>query len=226
MRLNICALGVLLIMSLAACATLGFRSEAQLAFEQGLASFNRGQYTNAVPHFQKATELDPDFGKAYLYLGRSYLNLGQWVNAITALRTAFHLAPQESKQELSQLLFDGLIGGATAALKSGNFREAVGFFKDALAVSPQSTEAQQQLIGALVGLGGQLLAQGKPGEAITTFSEATQQAPQNWEAYAGLARAFWQHGDIFKALAAAQTAMGLAPNHQDVRSLLQQLQGR
>jgi hypothetical protein len=46
------------------------------------------------------------------------------------------------------------------------------------------------------------------------------------DAYVGLARALWQQGELFKALAAAQTALRLAPNHSNMRALLHQLQGR
>jgi len=74
-RLPLLLLGLLLGW-LTACATVGTRSNAQVAFEHGLSLFQRGQYAEAIPLFQEATQLDPDFGQAYLYLGRSYLNLG------------------------------------------------------------------------------------------------------------------------------------------------------
>ena len=64
--------GLLLVLMLVwfnACATLGGPLGAQGAFDQGLVLFNQGRYADAVPHFQRATELDPNFGRAYLYLG-------------------------------------------------------------------------------------------------------------------------------------------------------------
>ena len=75
-------------------------------------------------------------------------------------------------------------------------------------------------------MGGQLLTQGQLRDAIGAFSEATHLAPQQVDAYVGLARALWQRGEIFKALAAVQTALRLAPNNSHVRALLHQLQGR
>jgi tetratricopeptide (TPR) repeat protein len=211
---------------LTACATFGVHSEAQVAFDRGLSLFHRGQYAAAIPLLQEATQLDATFGQAYLYLGRSYLNLGQWGNAIPVLRTAFRLAPEASKHEITQLLLDALLGGATAALKTGGFREAVGLLKEALGLAPQSLHILPPLVEALIGLGGQLLAQGQLRDAIGAFTEATQLAPQQVDAYLGLARALWQQGDLFKALAVAQTALSLAPNNSTVRALLHQLQGR
>jgi tetratricopeptide (TPR) repeat protein len=202
-RLPLLLLGLLLGW-LTACATVGTRSNAQVAFEHGLSLFQRGQYAEAIPLFQEATQLDPDFGQAYLYLGRSYLNLGQWGNAIPVLRTAFRLAPEASKQEVTQLLLDALLGGATAALKTGGFREAVGLLKEALGLAPHAQHLLPPLVEALSGLGGQLLAQGQLRDAIGAFTEATQLAPQQVDAYVGLARAWWQQGELFKALAVVQ----------------------
>ena len=70
------------------------------------------------------------------------------------------------------------------------------------------------------------MAQGQLRDAIGAFTEATQLAPQQVDAYVGLARALWQQGALFQALAAVQTALRLAPNDSTVRALLQQLQGR
>ena len=211
---------------LTACATVGVHSGAQVAFEQGLSLFQHGQYAEAIPLLQEATQLDAHFGQAYLYLGRSYLHLGQWSNAIPVLRTAFRLTPEASKHAITQLLLDAVLGGATAALKTGSFREAVDLLKEALGLAPQAHHLLPLLVEALIGLGGQLLALGQLRDAIGALTEATQLAPQQVDAYLGLARALWQQGDLFKALAAAQTALRLAPHNSNVRALLHQLQGR
>ena len=43
-------------------------------------------------------------------LGRSYLNLGRFMDAVPPLRTAFDLAPDETKNEISNLLLDAMMG--------------------------------------------------------------------------------------------------------------------
>ena len=224
-RMPVLLLGLLLGW-LTACAHVGMPSEAQVAFDHGLRLFQHGQYAEAIPRFQEATQLDPNLGQAYLYLGRSYVNLGQWGNAIPVLRTAFRLAPEASQHEVTQLLLDALLGGATAALKTGGFREAVGLLQEALGLAPRAQHLLPPLVEALIGLGGQLLAQGQLRDAIGALTEATQLAPQQVDAYVGLARALWQQGELFKALAVVQTALRLAPNDSTVRALLNQLQGR
>jgi len=98
----------LLIASLASCAGIQAR-QAQSEFDAGLSLFNRGHYDEAIPYFEKATEIDPDFGKAYLYLGRSYLNLGRWSEAVPPLRTAYRLNPGETKKEIADIIFDVIL---------------------------------------------------------------------------------------------------------------------
>ena len=79
---------VLIILVLTSCAGIGVFSSAQNEFEIGLDLFNRGQYEKAIKHFNKSTELDPMFGRPYIYLGRSYVTLMRWHEAIlpSALR--------------------------------------------------------------------------------------------------------------------------------------------
>ena len=218
LTVSICGLG--------ACAGMEVRPDAQISFEQGLALFNQGRHEEAIPNFMQATQLDPNFGRGYLYLGRSYLNLGRWQEAVPPLRAALRLAPDETKQDVVRVLIDALIGAATHQLQLDNTQASIGLLKEVLKLQPQSVQAMQQLVGALLALGGQLLSQGKANAAIDTYLEATQLAPSNLDAYLGLARAFFQHGDLSKTLAAVQSALRLSPTSLDALSLLQQLQRR
>ena len=94
-----------------ACATLDhFRG--QDSFERGLALFNQGRFAAAIPYFEAATREDPDFAQAYFYLGRAYISESRWRAAIQPLRTAFRLAPQESKQEIMDLIIDATFAAA------------------------------------------------------------------------------------------------------------------
>ncbi len=102
-----------LFIALVSCAGFAARSAARSEFDAGLSVFNRGRYEEAVPHFVKATELEPEFGRAYLYLGRSYLNLSRWSDAVPPLRTAFRLAPEESRREMADIILDVLLQNAS-----------------------------------------------------------------------------------------------------------------
>ena len=76
-----------------------FVSDAQNEFEEGLNLFNSGRYQEAIPRSQRASDLDPNFARAYFYLRRSYIGLKSWRQALTPLRTAYRLSPEETKRE-------------------------------------------------------------------------------------------------------------------------------
>lgn len=97
--------------ALASCAALRDRT-ARAEFDEGLSLFNRGRYAEAAGHFEKATELAPEFGDAYLYLGRSYLNLGRWSEAVPPLRTAYRLSPDETRAQIADIILDVLLRNA------------------------------------------------------------------------------------------------------------------
>lgn len=224
-----CMATVVALGSLVSCASLDLPGSSQSAFEAGLGLFNQGKYEEAIPHFVKATESDPEVGRAYLYLGRSQLNLRRWSDALASLRTAYLLAPEETKQEVVQILIDALIGVGSASLAQGNLGESVSIFREAWALAPASEQVKKLLADALIQAGTQLLSQGQASEAVSAFQEAIQLAPKNFRAYIGLARSLWQSGDALKALPAAQRALQLAPNSSEALSaftLLGQLQSR
>jgi tetratricopeptide (TPR) repeat protein len=105
-------LGSIYLLAFTACATLPLFREGQASFDAGLALFNQGRFQEAVPYFQRATSENPDFAQAYLYLGRSQVSLRRWREAIQPLRTAYRLAPEETKQEVFNLLTDALFAAA------------------------------------------------------------------------------------------------------------------
>lgn len=201
------------------CAGLLIGSDARQEFEKGLALFNAGNYEQAAPHFVKATELEPEFGRAYLYLGRSYLNLRRWLDAIPPLRTAYRLSPTETKKEALDILLDALLAAATDAFKRGNFQGAITHLREGLALSPQSESLQHQLVDSLIGFGGQLLSQGKFSEAISAYTEVIDLSPNQFDAYLGLAKAFFKQGNLMQALQAAQKAARINPSSGEAQSL-------
>ena len=97
---------VIFINLLISCGGLGVKRTAQSEFDSGLSLFNQGHYEESIQPFVRATKLVPEFGRAYLYLGRAYLNLGKWQEALQPLRTAFRIAPEDSNKEVAEILMD------------------------------------------------------------------------------------------------------------------------
>lgn len=201
----------------------GIFSEAQNEFDQGLVFFNQGRYQEAAARFQRATELDANFGRAYLYLGRSFVNLRSWGRALPPLRTAYRLVPDETKSEVLGILIDALLSFGLDAFKSGDFTSAIGSFREVLTLQPNSAQGRNDLIRALVGQGGALLSQGNVRSAISSYTEAAKMAPTNFDALFGLAKALFRNGDYLKALQTAEDAMRFDSGNRELQSLLQEL---
>jgi tetratricopeptide (TPR) repeat protein len=106
-------LAAVLLCATLSCAGLGGKSPAQSEFDTGLSLFNRGRFEEAVPHFERATEHEPEFGDAYFYLARSYINLDRWEEALYPLRAAMRLSPGISQEEITDLMLDVLLRHAT-----------------------------------------------------------------------------------------------------------------
>ena len=206
-----------------ACASVGLFSGAKNEFDRGMALFNSGKYQEAIPHFQKSAEIDPDFSDAYLYLGRSYLNSGKWIEAISPLRTALRLSPDKTRKDIIAILVDALFGAASSELKRGNFQSSIGYFKEVLDLRPGSSRATNELFSALIAFGGNLLSKGNATGAISRFSEAIKLSPENATGYLWLAKAFVKNGDFLSALQSAKDAIRLDPTNNSAQSLMREL---
>ena len=218
-----CLMLTLLALFLISCAGLPMGPNAQSEFEKGLALYNDGQYENALPYFKKATEIDQEFARAYMYMGRSYLNLEKWADAIPPLWKAFRMSPEETTKEIGNDLFKAFFGKALSEFKKGNYQGAIDDLREGLKLKPQSAEATRELGRTLIAFGTQLLSDGKIMEALSSFKEAVKVLPDNLEAYLGLARAFFKDGEFMEALDTVRKALKIDPGSDDARSMLLEL---
>lgn len=113
-----------------ACSSMRHYRPGYGSFERGLALFDQGRFEEAIPYFQRATADNPEFGEAFLYLGRSFLNTRRWRDAIQPLRAAYRLSPAETKDEAFNFLLDALFAAAGGSLPSDRSR-APDRFQDA-----------------------------------------------------------------------------------------------
>jgi len=218
--------GILIILTLLicnACSFLSISGSALQQFEEGLALFNRGEYEKAVPLFKKVTELEPEYGEGYLYLGRSYLSLNQWRSAIPALRSAYKLSPEETRNQALDILLDGLINAALYESKKGNFSDAVGYLGETLELAPDNGKAKSALGKTLFSYGTHLVSQGNFSDAIPKFQEAIKLTPHEFGPYLSLARALFQNGQISAAITALKNATQLNPGNSEAQNLLLQM---
>ena len=220
------SLGIVMVLAslmCVSCAGLMVSGEAQSAFDKGLVFFNQGQFAEAIPYFEKAVSLEPDFYQAYLYLGRSQLNLRNYGKALSSLRTAYRLSPEDFKKQTLDILIDALLGAAFSELKEGNFQTSMSYIREALSVEPGSKRIRDDLSAVLVAVATELFKSGNVREAIKEYTEAIKANPDNSGAYVGLAKALFKSGDFLKALDAAQKAISLDPDSKEKVGVIKEL---
>jgi serine/threonine protein kinase/tetratricopeptide (TPR) repeat protein len=74
--------------------------EALQAYSIGYQTMSvKGDFANAIPFFQRATHLDPNFAMAYARLGTNYSNMNEEVRELESTRKAYELRERGSERE-------------------------------------------------------------------------------------------------------------------------------
>ncbi len=128
--------------------------------------FNKGNFTVALDHAKKFTERFPSHGLGWKGLGTAYLNLGKSTEALTPLRTAAKLMPDDI----------GVLNNLGNALQDlGLFDEAEVNYRQVLRIKPDYAEAHSNL-------GNNLRNQSRLKEAEASYRRALELKPDYAEA--------------------------------------------
>lgn len=73
--------------------------EALQAFDLGIKKGQKGEFVAALPFFQRATQIDPNFAIGYAALGSQYSNMDESILAGEYLRKAYELRTHVSEME-------------------------------------------------------------------------------------------------------------------------------
>jgi len=153
--------------------------EALKSLTMGDMKHNSGDELGAIPHYQRAVELDPNFAMAYARLGAVYNNLGQTEVSERNRQKAFELRDRASEREKFYITThyfadSGQLDKGITALEMyrqtyqndpipyinlaniyntlGQFDNALPNAKHAVEISPDSMSAYENLALAYVGL--------------------------------------------------------------------------
>ena len=208
----------------------------------GFSLFQQGKSEAAVTALEKAIAADPKHAKAHNNLALASVDLGEFELAEAYYRESLAIEPQaaiyndlgfvlESQglpEDAEELYREALaldpesasanfnLGGSLA--RAGNFEEAEGYLRAALAKQPTSQ--------TLTGLGVVVWQQGRPEEAKDFFSRAIEQDANNAAAYDHLGTLQIQQGDLEAALATYRRLSAARPSaaaHREVAQVLSRL---
>ena len=135
---------VVIISVMAGCAGLKTGNSAQDAFDLGVTLFNQEKYAEASEQFKTTIDRDPEFDKAYLFLGKAYIKQRLWLDAVKSLKSAYELSPKESRKEAFDILTDAVIEGADQLSELGKLSTWLGFIGNAMAKHPELTQNAQK----------------------------------------------------------------------------------
>jgi tetratricopeptide (TPR) repeat protein len=166
----------------------------------GMVLYNAGRTEEALQHFEKAIQIDPNESGSQNDLGLALAKLGRMHEAVTAYETALRLWPNfaEAHNNLGLALSDMNRPG-----------EAMVHLERALQLKPQLDTVH-------FNLGNTLIQLGRMEEAVIHFREAIKINPQYAASYANLGTALFRTGWTTEAIRQYETAICLDP--QDVKA--------
>jgi serine/threonine protein kinase/tetratricopeptide (TPR) repeat protein len=174
-----------------------------------------GEELGAVPHYQQAIELDPNFAMAYARLGTAYLNLGQFELSEANRKKAFELRDRASEREklyiTSHYYADsGQLEKGLTALELykqtyphdsipynnlANIYTQLGQFENALENARKSLELDPDSISGYTNVAAAYAGLNRLDEAKAVVVEGLKRAPGNSSLHAILAGIAWNQND-------------------------------
>lgn len=144
------------------------------------------KYSEAIPAFQKATQLDKLFGKAFEGLGRAYSALGQTQEAEKYMQKAAEIYLEKDKVEEAEFILNDILELSTDSVnifnslgvlyrKKGDYEASLRQYKKALKIHPEE-------IYILYNVGRVYIDMKEPESAVEYFERALNVDPDFTEA--------------------------------------------
>jgi DNA-binding winged helix-turn-helix (wHTH) protein/Flp pilus assembly protein TadD len=170
----------------------------------------KGDSAAAIPLFQEATQLDPNFAMAYALLGSSYWNLGENTLAADNIRKAFALRADVSESERLR------IESQYHALVTADLEKAQGALQVWAQTFPRDWAPRNQL-------GVVHMALGQHDKALAMYTEALGLYPQSSLIRGNITSSYIALNRLAEARASAREAMANNPDAPALRINLYRL---
>ena len=168
--------------------------------------FGRQDIAQAIMHYERATEINPDFSPPYNQLGYALRSLGKYDKAEHAFKKYAELIPEEPNP------YDSY---AELLMKVGRHEESIENYRKAL-------EKNSRFLSALVGIGNNQMFVGDYESARATFAELRELARHSRERrlpYFWTAVSYVFEKDLGKAIEAVEEMAAIAEADDDKATL-------
>ncbi len=190
-----------------------YPNDERAQFALGNYYFGQQEYSPAVEHYKKATELAPNYSPAYNILGYAYRQQHDYANAEQAFKKYIELIPNDPNP------YDSY---AELLLKMGKFDESITQYRKALTIDPH-------FVPSRFGISADLTYMGKPQEAEAELGKMADQARNDGElrtAFFGLAVVATDSGKLDKALQQMDKEFAVAEKKNDAAAMAADLQAK
>src|SRR5829696_2611564 len=188
-----------------------YPNDERAHFNVGGYYFGQQDFTQAISHYKRATELAPDYSTAFNILGYAYRQNEAYSDAESAFRKYIELIPNDPNP------YDSY---AELLLKMGRFDEAITQYNKALAIN-------SNFINSHFGIAAALAYKGKPAEAQAELQKMTQKARTDGErrtALFGQVVLALDSGKLDQALAEVEKQYAIAQKNNDAAAMSGDLQ--
>ena len=186
-------------------------------YNLGIAYLEAGQYSRAVPEFESAIKLDPNFIGAHCALCRAYLQQDELENAGIAITAALKLdANHQPALLLCGMITDAYYDRGKSHLNNRSYTEAVTAFQKAIALDADlgdsSQDANSEKTHIHVHLGAAYIGMKSYPQAIEALEHALTQDTDLVDAHYHLGYAYVEQGEHDKAIPHLERAISIAPH--------------
>ena len=169
---------------------------AEVHYNLGIAVMNKGNTSEAISHYKKAIELNPDLAQAHNNLGSALIHKGNTSEAIVHYKTTIKLKPDYA---------DAHFNLGSALLNQGNTSEAIVHYKKAIELHPDLAQAHNNL-------GNVLIKKGNTNEAIFHYKRAIELNPDDYQVHYNLGNTLLNQGNTSEAIVHYKKAIELHPD--------------
>ena len=187
--------------------------KAAACYGLGLTYYQEKKWTEGKEKFKEAIQYNSEYGKAYLYLGKSLMEEKDYENAIIYLEKGREIIPEEPDIYISLSRLYHLTG----------HDEKAGVISEAYRLNFPDTLEDNSFIAGLINEGIHKINEKQYTEAIKCFEAVLEITPENADGYYGLGMVYMKLRDKQKSAYYLSKALEYAPRYTDAIIALAEL---
>jgi len=190
-----------------------FPNDERVQFNLAGYYFGQQDYSEAIAHYKKATEISPNYSPAYNLLGYAYRQQGNYSAAEQAFKKYVELIPNDPNP------YDSY---AELLLKMGKFDDSIARYRKALSIDPHFANSHFGIAAGLMYLGKTEAAE----KELQTMADQARNDGERRTALFGSTVVAVDSGKLSKGLEAMDKQYAIAEKKNDAAAMAGDLQAK